>query len=169
MEALEAIHQGRHTIVATPTASGKTLIYALACLEQLLADPASKALFLFPIKALEQDQRKAMEEWASVFPGRPQGLSAIYDGDTPPSDRKKIRQKPPPIVISNPDMLHLGLLPFHETWKEFFKNLRWVVIDEAHTYKGILGSHVVQIIRRLRRIWTTLTAQDPFVGIGPHR
>ncbi|RPH89270.1 MAG: DEAD/DEAH box helicase, partial [Desulfobacteraceae bacterium] len=160
VEALEAIHQGRHTIVATPTASGKTLIYFLACLEQLLVDPASKALFLFPIKALEQDQRKAMEEWASLFTAGPQGLSAIYDGDTSPSDRKKIRQKPPPIVISNPDMLHLGLLPFHETWKEFFKNLRWVVIDEAHTYKGILGSHVVQIIRRLRRI-CGLYGSDP--------
>ncbi len=160
VEALEAIHQGRHTIVATPTASGKTLIYALSCLEQLLTDPASKALFLFPIKALEQDQRKAMEEWAFLFPDCPEGLSAIYDGDTPPSDRKKIRQKPPPIVISNPDMLHLGLLPFHESWKEFFKNLRWVVIDEAHTYKGILGSHVVQIIRRLKRI-CRLYGSDP--------
>ncbi|MBI5584759.1 MAG: DUF1998 domain-containing protein [Deltaproteobacteria bacterium] len=163
VEALEAVHRGEHTIVATPTASGKTLVYALTCFKNLLEDQSSKSLLLFPIKALEQDQRKVMEEWAPIFPQFPGGLTAIYDGDTPPSDRKKIRQKPPPIIISNPDMLHLGLLPFHESWKEFFKNLKLVVIDEAHTYKGILGSHVVQIIRRLRRICGLYGSAPQFV------
>ncbi|MCU0579380.1 MAG: DEAD/DEAH box helicase, partial [Desulfobacterota bacterium] len=163
VEALEALQRGEHTIVATPTASGKTLIYALTCLKKLLENQLSKSLFLFPIKALEQDQRKTLEEWAPFLPPYPGGLTAIYDGDTPPSARKKIRQKPPPVVISNPDMLHLGLLPFHETWKEFFKNLKLVVIDEAHTYKGILGSHVVQIVRRLRRICRLYGSEPQFV------
>ena len=106
--------------MATPTASGKTLIYALACLQQLLADPVSKALFLFPIKALEQDQRKAMEEWAAVFLPISQGPFGHIRRGYPAQRRKKIRQEPPPILISNPDMLHLGLLPFHETMEGIF-------------------------------------------------
>ena len=163
VEALEALARGEQVIIATPTASGKTLIYALAGLRGLLADPAAKSLFLFPIKALEQDQRKAMEEWAAVFPQFPKGLSAIYDGDTPPSKRKQLRQAPPPILITNPDMIHLALLPFHEQWKEFFKNLKQVVIDEAHTYKGILGSHLVQIIRRLHRICRLYGSAPQFI------
>ena len=112
-----------------------------------------------------------MEEWAAVFPQFPKGLSAIYDGDTPvPSARKKIRQTPPPIVISNPDMLHMGILPYHEQWKEFFKNLKLVVIDEAHVYKGILGSHLVQIIRSLRRICRLYQSASPVRSLfGHHR
>ena len=117
MEALEAIHQGRHT--ATPTASGKTLIYALACLEQLLGRSGLQALFLFPIKALEQDQRKALEEWGPFFPGRPQGAIGHLRCDTPPSDRREIRRAPL-IVISNPDMLP-GTFAFpRSTWEGIF-------------------------------------------------
>ncbi|MBI4765525.1 MAG: DEAD/DEAH box helicase [Deltaproteobacteria bacterium] len=163
VEALEKIQTGQPVIISTPTASGKSLIYVLASLLHLIQDPCSKALYLFPIKALEQDQRKIIEDWTACLPFSRKSISAIYDGDTPVSQRKKIRQDPPPILISNPDMLHMGILPYHEQWKEFFKNLKLVVIDEAHVYKGILGSHVVQIIRRLRRICRLYQSDPQFV------
>ncbi|MEW6184332.1 MAG: DEAD/DEAH box helicase [Thermodesulfobacteriota bacterium] len=163
VEALEKIQSGGPVIISTPTASGKSLIYILATLLRLTDDPSSKSLYLYPIKALEQDQRKILEEWAAEIPEAHQGLSAIYDGDTPVSQRKKIRQDPPPVLISNPDMLHMGILPYHEQWKDFFKNLKVVVIDEAHVYKGILGSHVVQLIRRLRRICRLYGSDPQFV------
>jgi DEAD/DEAH box helicase domain-containing protein len=160
VEALEKIRRGEQVIISTPTSSGKSLIYVLASLLNVIQDPDSKALYLFPIKALEQDQRKILEEWSSCPPLSGKTLSAIYDGDTPVSQRKIIRQAPPPILISNPDMLHMGILAYHEQWKDFFKNLKLVVIDEAHVYKGILGSHVVQVIRRLRRV-CRLYQRDP--------
>jgi DEAD/DEAH box helicase domain-containing protein len=163
VEALEKIQTGDPVIISTPTASGKSLIYILASLLHLLEDPCSKALYLFPIKALEQDQRKILEEWTAGLPFSGKSLSAIYDGDTPVSQRKKIRQAPPPILISNPDMLHMGILPYHEQWKDFFKDLKLVVIDEAHVYKGILGSHLVQIIRRLRRICRLYQSDPQFI------
>ena len=163
VEALEKIRKGEQVIISTPTASGKSLIYVLTSLLHLIQDPSSKALYLFPIKALEQDQRKILEEWASGLLFSRKTLSAIYDGDTPVSQRKKIRQDPPPILISNPDMLHLGILPYHEQWKEFFQNLKLIVLDEAHVYKGILGSHLVQIVRRLRRICHLYHSSPQFV------
>ena len=162
-EALNKIQTGEPIIISTPTASGKSLIYVLSSLLYLTQDPCSKALFLFPIKALEQDQRKILEEWAPSLPFSRNPLSAIYDGDTPVSQRKKIRQDPPPILISNPDMLHMSILPYHEQWKDFFKDLKLIVIDEAHVYKGILGSHLVQIIRRLRRICRLYQSSPQFV------
>lgn len=162
-EALDKIRKGEQVIISTPTASGKSLIYILSSLFNLIEDPASKALCLFPIKALEQDQRKIIEDWAPVLPFPGKTLSAIYDGDTPASQRKKIRQDPPPILISNPDMLHMGILSYHEQWKEFFQSLKLVVLDEAHVYKGILGSHLVQVIRRLRRICHLYKSDPQFV------
>ncbi len=163
VEALEKIQTGEPVIISTPTASGKSLIYVLASLLHLIQDPASKALYLFPIKALEQDQRKILEEWTPYLPFSGKPLSAIYDGDTPVSQRKKIRQNPPSILISNPDMLHMSILAYHEQWKDLFKDLKLVVIDEAHVYKGILGSHLVQIIRRLRRICRLYQSDPQFV------
>jgi DEAD/DEAH box helicase domain-containing protein len=163
VQALEKIRKGAQVIVSTPTASGKSLIYVLTSLLQVLQNPNSRALYLFPIKALGQDQRKILEEWAPHLPFLPKPFSAIYDGDTSVSQRKKIRQSPPPILISNPDMLHMGIMPFHEQWKEFFQNLQLVVLDEAHVYKGILGSHVVQVIRRLRRICRLHQSNPQFV------
>ncbi len=150
-EALEMVRQGRHVLVATPTASGKTLIYNLPVVADLLTDPKGHALYLFPLKALEQDQLKALRELDAALPS-PFVSAAIYDGDTPPAERQALKSRPPQVLISNPDMLHLGLLPYHDQWRPFFQNLKFVVIDEVHTYRGILGSHMAQVLRRLRRI-----------------
>ena len=150
-EALAAVRQGKHLLVATPTASGKTLIYNLPVIETLMAEPQGKALYLFPLKALEQDQLKALRELDSALPS-PFLSAAIYDGDTPPAARQALKARPPHVLITNPDMLHLGFLPYHDAWIDFFKNLRYVVIDEVHTYRGIFGSHMAQVLRRLRRV-----------------
>jgi DEAD/DEAH box helicase domain-containing protein len=163
VEALEKIITGEQVIISTPTASGKSLIYILSSLLNLNRNPDAKALFLFPIKALEQDQKKIMEDWIAAAPSGIKRLAAIYDGDTPVAQRKTIRQSPPPILISNPDMLHMGILSYHEQWKDFFKNLKLVVIDEAHVYKGILGSHLVQVIRRLQRLCRLYQSQPQFI------
>jgi DEAD/DEAH box helicase domain-containing protein len=150
-EALAAIRSGKHLLVATPTASGKTLIYNLPVMESLLKDPQGHALYLFPLKALEQDQLKALKELDAALPA-PFLSAAIYDGDTPPAQRQALRAKPPHVLISNPDMLHLGLLPYHASWSAFLARLKFVVIDEVHTYRGIMGSHMAQVLRRLRRL-----------------
>jgi DEAD/DEAH box helicase domain-containing protein len=150
-EALAAVREGKHLLVATPTASGKTLVYNLPVLAAMMAEPQAHALYLFPLKALEQDQLKALKELDGALPS-PFLKAAIYDGDTPPAQRQAIKAQPPHVLISNPDMLHLGFLPYHDTWKDFFARLKFVVIDEVHTYRGILGSHLAQVLRRLRRI-----------------
>ncbi len=150
-EAIAAIRAGRHLLVATPTASGKTLIYNLPVMAALMKEPQAHALYLFPLKALEQDQLKALKELDAALPS-PFLRAAIYDGDTPPAARAALRAQPPQVLISNPDMLHLGLMPHHDIWSDFFARLRYVVIDEVHTYRGILGSHMAQVLRRLRRI-----------------
>ncbi len=124
--------------MATPTASGKTLIYNLPVLATMMAEPQARALYLFPLKALEQDQLKAVRELDAALPS-PFLAAAIYDGDTPPAQRQALKSKPPHVLISNPDMLHMGILPYHASWSSFFKNLRYVVIDEVHTYRGIIG------------------------------
>ncbi len=153
--ALEHIRSGRHTVVSTPTSSGKSLIYNLAVAEALIEDPGRRALYLFPIKALARDQLDSLQKFFAVLPGSEEGCSltsCIYDGDTTPYQRAKIRQHHPHVLLTNPDMLHYALLAFHHKWEEFWKRLRYVVIDEMHTYRGIFGSHVSQVFRRLRRI-----------------
>jgi DEAD/DEAH box helicase domain-containing protein len=150
-EALAAIRAGKNLLVATPTASGKTLIYNLPVLESLLQDPRGHALYLFPLKALEQDQFKTLQELDAALPC-PSLTAAIYDGDTPPAQRQAIKAHPPHVLISNPDMLHMGLMPYHASWSGFFARLKFVVIDEVHTYRGIMGSHMAQVLRRLKRI-----------------
>jgi len=150
-QAVLNLRQGRHTGIVTPTASGKTLIYNIAVTEQLLRDPESRALYLFPLKALAQDQLKTLND----FFGKTgcEGLSAaVYDGDTPASARSRLKRNPPRVLITNPDMLHYGLLAYPEGWRDFFQRLRFVVVDEAHTYRGIFGSHVAMILRRLLRL-----------------
>ena len=161
-EALGAIRAGKDLLVATPTASGKTLIYNVPVLETLLQDNRGHALYLFPLKALEQDQLKALQELDAALP-YPFLSAAIYDGDTPPAQRQALKAKPPHVLISNPDMLHLGLMPYHASWSGFFASLKYVVIDEVHTYRGIMGSHMAQVLRRLKRICAHYGSRPQFI------
>ncbi|MBI5523686.1 MAG: DEAD/DEAH box helicase [Desulfarculus sp.] len=160
-QALYLARAGRDLVVATPTASGKSLVYALPVLEGLLADPAAKALFIFPLKALEQDQMQALNGLA-LAAGLPPP-AAIYDGDTPTSLRKRLRDQPPPVLITNPDMLHLGICAFPGAWEALLANLRTIVIDEVHTYRGVFGSHVAQVLRRLLRLCQARGSRPRFV------
>ncbi|MBN2124301.1 MAG: DEAD/DEAH box helicase, partial [Deltaproteobacteria bacterium] len=149
--ALRTIRAGSHVLVATPTASGKSLIYNLAVLEGLLKDPGAKSLYLFPLKALEQDQLKGLMHLIGRLSGR--GASAmIYDGDTSAYRRKQIRNRIPEILFTNPDMLHRAILAHHQNWEGLFRDLSFVVLDEVHTYRGIFGSHMNQVIGRLKRL-----------------
>lgn len=162
--AIEKVHHGKNVVVATPTASGKTLTYNLPVIESLLEAPRSKALYIFPLKALEQDQWKALKELAAPLRGELELQAEIYDGDTSSYRRQKIRKSIPPILITNPDMVHLSLLPFHTQWEDLFRHLRFVVIDELHTYKGIFGSHLAQVIRRLKRVCAFYGSAPQFIA-----
>ncbi|MCE5334691.1 MAG: DEAD/DEAH box helicase [Desulfobacteraceae bacterium] len=164
-EAIEQIRAGRHTVVATPTSSGKSLIYNLAVAEALLDNADQRALYLFPIKALTRDQLEALTEFFDAVPaiGGSHFSAAIYDGDTTPYQRAKIRQHHPHVLLTNPDMLHYALLAFHGKWEEYWKKLRFVIIDEMHSYRGIFGSHVAQVLRRLRRVCRHYGSNPQFI------
>jgi DEAD/DEAH box helicase domain-containing protein len=153
--AITHIRSGKHTVVSTPTSSGKSLIYNLCMAEALLKDPDSRALYLFPVKALARDQLDSLEQFFSAL-AQSEGISrfssCVYDGDTTSYQRASIRRCHPNVLLTNPDMLHYGLLAFHPKWEQFWRRLRYVVVDEMHTYRGVFGSHVAQIFRRLRRI-----------------
>ena len=139
--ALELLEAGRDVVLATPTASGKSLVYNLPVLQRAREDAAAHALYLFPLKALGQDQRQRLEaDVADLGPGGRGTRVAIYDGDTPTAARRRIRRDPPAVLITTPDMLHAGILPHHASWAAFFRGLRTVVIDELHSYRGIFGS-----------------------------
>ena len=135
------------TIVTTGTASGKSLCFQLPTLEVLSSDRAARALYLYPTKALAQDQARALHAFGLHKQIRP----AIYDGDTPRAERSAIRKRSN-LILTNPDMLHVGILPHHPAWGELFANLAFVVVDEAHVYRGVFGSHVANVLRRLRRV-----------------
>jgi len=145
-EALALVGEGRNVIISTGTASGKSLCYHLPVYQEILKNPSSRALYLFPTKALAQDQLRSLKE----LHGRAV-RSATYDGDTPQDLRGWIRREAQ-VVLSNPDMLHFGILPNHRLWGGFFSHLRYVVLDEAHVARGVFGSHVAQVLRRLRRV-----------------
>jgi DEAD/DEAH box helicase domain-containing protein len=153
---------GRNLILATGTASGKTLAYNLPVLADMLHNPEARALYLFPTKALAQDQFSSLTSLNVQTFQRSNLQTAIYDGDTPTSQRPSIR-KNARIVISNPDMLHTGILPHHANWSDFFSNLKFIVIDEAHTYRGVLGSHVANVIRRLKRVANFYGSKPKFI------
>jgi len=145
-EAWDAAQRGEHLIVTTGTASGKTLAFNLPVLDALAREPKNRALYLYPTKALAQDQARALGELAV-----PRVRAAIYDGDTPHERRGQIRRWAN-AILTNPDMLHLGVLPRHDLWADVLHNLRYVVVDEAHVYRGVFGSHVANVLRRLRRL-----------------
>jgi DEAD/DEAH box helicase domain-containing protein len=163
-EAIDRIRHDENVLVVTPTASGKSLIYILPTFERVIREPGARALYLFPYKALEQDQLKAILALGGDLGGGREIRAEIYDGDTPASRRKAIKADPPDILITNPDMLHLGLLAYHEDWREFFSHLRLVVLDELHVYKGIFGSHLHHILVRLRRVAEHHGARPRFVA-----
>ncbi len=159
-EAWDNLRAGKHTVVVTPTASGKTLCYNLPVLQSVL-EANAKALYLFPTKALSQDQ---VAELMELNRGGDLGVRAYtFDGDTPGDARKAVRTRGD-IVVSNPDMLHQGILPHHTKWAQFFECLRYVVIDEMHTYRGVFGSHMANVLRRLRRI-TRFYGVDPVFAL----
>ena len=159
------VQAGRHVVIVTGTASGKTLCYNLPVLDHLLRAPTARALYLFPTKALAHDQQDELSAWLAA--GRPSsGQASIgvasYDGDTPAEARPAVRNRAQ-LIISNPDMLHTGILPHHTAWADFFKALRFVIIDEMHTYRGVFGSHVANVLRRLKRVARFYGAAPQFI------
>src|SRR6476469_7193214 len=146
--AFETAAKGEHLVVVTPTASGKTLCYNLPVLQALVQQPEARVLYLFPTKALAQDQLAELTELAKSLPDL---RMFTYDGDTPQDARRSVRARAN-LVLTNPDMLHSGILPHHTKWVNLFQNLKYVVIDELHAYRGVFGSHLANVLRRLTRI-----------------
>ena len=147
--AAERVHDGKDVVVVTPTASGKTLCYNLSVINAVLENPDTRALYVFPTKALAQDQLAELQDLSKRLNDR-FGVFT-YDGDTPSDARKAIRERGH-IVLTNPDMLHTGILPHHTKWMRLFENLNYIVLDELHTYRGVFGSHLANVLRRLRRV-----------------
>jgi DEAD/DEAH box helicase domain-containing protein len=153
----DAAQRGEHVIVTTGTASGKTLAFNLPVLDAVARDPKLRTLYLYPTKALAQDQARSLAAFAL-----PNTRAAIYDGDTPGDRRWQIR-KWANLILTNPDMLHVGVLPHHDRWGDVLANLRYVVVDEAHVYRGVFGSHVANVLRRLRRLAHVYGAEPQFL------
>ena len=161
-EGIGKVLDGDNVVVATPTASGKTLVYNVPVIAGLLDNPDAHALYIFPLKALEQDQH---DELDTLLKRLNRGLSVkIYDGDTPADQRRQIRASPPHVLITTPDMLHAGLLAYHEAWAPFLQRLRYVVIDELHTYSGVFGTHVLHLLRRLNRLCTVYGSSPAYMA-----
>ena len=159
-DAIAATLRGENVVVVAGPASGKTLCYNLPVLDVLVREPQARALYLFPTKALAQDQQAAWQELTRGILGP--GAAATYDGDTATGSRARARREAQ-VLITNPDMLHLGILPHHTRWHEFFSNLRFVVLDEMHAYRGLLGGHVANVLRRLRRVCELYGSRPQFV------
>src|SRR3989449_718096 len=157
--AFETVAKGEHVVVVTPTASGKTLCYNLPVLQALVQQPESRVLYLFPTKALAQDQLAELTELAKSLPDM---RMFTYDGDTPQDARRSVRTRAN-LVLTNPDMLHSGILPHHTKWVNLFQNLKYVVIDELHAYRGVFGSHLANVLRRLKRICRHYGATPQFI------
>ncbi len=162
-QAIDKIRSGASVVVATPTASGKSLIYTLPVLESFVHDKEARALYLFPLKALSQDQKKNFEQFVAPWPQDARPSIGIYDGDTSDHFRRKLRKNPPHVLITTPEMLHLGIVPHHEQWSAFFAGLTHIVVDEAHTYRGVLGAHMAQLFQRVQRITARYGAQPHFI------
>src|SRR4051812_40178932 len=158
--AIEHALAGRHTVVITPTASGKTLCYNAPVLDAILKDPSSRALYLFPTKALAQDQLAELQAMCETL-ASDIGVFT-YDGDTPQDARRTIRSRAH-LVLSNPDMVHAGILPHHPRWAKLFENLRYIIVDELHAYRGVFGSHLANVLRRLARICRHYGSSPTFI------
>ncbi len=151
-ETIDLSEQGHNSVVITPTASGKSLIYNLSVITDLLKNEGGHALYLFPLKALAQDQAAKLKKLLSIAGLDDKITVDIYDGDTPTRVRTQLRKSPPSIVITNPDMLHLAIMAYHNSWEKMLRNLRFVIIDELHIYRGVFGSHILHILQRLNRL-----------------
>ncbi len=163
-QAVDTVRSGKDCVVVTGTASGKTLCYNLPVLEACLTDPAARALYLFPTKALARDQLKGLLELVSDDSQVADCIRAgVYDGDTPTGQRRHIKAEAN-LVLTNPDMLHASILPYHPKWSRFFSQLRYVVLDEVHMYRGIFGAHVASVLKRLLRICRHYGSQPVFVA-----
>jgi len=174
-KAIVLIKKGVHTVIATPTASGKSLIYNLPVVDELLVNPKSRALYLFPLKALARDQLDTVQHLldlagspkmrASIKSGikSPKLTAAVYDGDITAYHKAKIRRSPPHVLLSNPEMLHLAMLAHHHLWAAYFAHLKYVVIDEVHTYRGVMGSNMAWVFRRLLRICRLYGSEPVFI------
>ena len=163
-EAVAQALAGRNVVITTPTASGKTLCYNAPVLSAVLCDPSARALYLFPTKALAQDQLAELHDLSDRLSTRAAVEIGVftYDGDTPQDARRAIRGRAH-VVLSNPDMIHSGILPHHPRWAKLFENLRYVVIDELHAYRGVFGSHLTNVLRRLRRICRHYGSSPTFI------
>ena len=160
--ATEYALAGRNVVVVTPTASGKTLCYNLPVLDALLRDPTAHALYLFPTKALAHDQLSELQRWENELLGVGTIGVATYDGDTPTAQRARVRRQSR-LLLTNPDMLHMAILPYHTQWETLLGNLRYVVIDELHSYRGVFGSHVANVLRRLQRLCALYGGHPQFI------
>ncbi len=158
--AFEEIRAGKNVVIVTPTASGKTLTYNLPILTEISQNKEIRSLYLFPTKALAQDQVHELQDLAEKSGEKI--ICHTFDGDTPPDVRRTIRSAGH-IVVTNPDMLHQGILPHHTLWIKLFENLRYIVIDEIHAYRGVFGSHLANLIRRLKRICSFYGSQPQFI------
>lgn len=156
-DSIEAVRAGENIVVVTSTASGKTLCYNVPVMEALGRNPKARALYIYPTKALAQDQLGKIKQYGLDFV-----KAATYDGDTPRQERPFIKTTAN-IILTNPDMLHVGVLPYHSTWSDLFHNLEYIVIDEIHTYRGVFGAHVANVMRRLRRIAESYGSKPRFI------
>src|ERR687886_1535855 len=156
-KAWDAAARRGHVVITTGTASGKSLAFNLPVLDAIAREPKTRALYLYPTKALAQDQARALAALRS-----PNVRSGIYDGDTPSERRWQIRRWAN-VILTNPDMLHVGVLPHHDRWADVLHNLRFIVVDEAHVYRGVFGSHVGNVLRRLRRLAAIYGAEPQFL------
>lgn len=160
-EAIEHVLNGRSVVVVTGTASGKTLCYNVPVVNSILADPLSTSLFIYPTKALAQDQLRAINRFCESS-GHIRFVAGVYDGDTPQNERRRVRDRAA-VTLTNPDMLHQGILPRHSHWNRVFSNLRFVVLDELHSYRGVFGSHLANVLRRLKRICAHYGSSPQFI------
>jgi DEAD/DEAH box helicase domain-containing protein len=161
VEAVNHVLNGRSTVIVTGTASGKTLCYNIPVVNAVVRDPLATALFVYPTKALAQDQLRAINRFGDAN-SEIKFLAGAYDGDTPQNERRKLRDRGA-IILTNPDMLHQGILPQHSRWNRYFSNLRYVVLDEVHSYRGVFGSHLANVLRRLKRICTFYGSSPQFI------